>query len=114
MKKIIFVLMICCLGASFLMAASPAVGSWECQGQGERKFSFTLTFAEENGELVGTMLSQRGERVLSDVKCEEGVVTAKMENPRMTMNFKAEIDGDSLKGTMSNDRFDMPFSGTKK
>ena len=68
MKKITFVLMICCLGASFLLAASPAVGSWQCQSQGERAREFTLTFAEENGELVGTMVSERGERVLSDVK----------------------------------------------
>lgn len=114
MKKIYLMLLVFCLGASFLLAASPAVGSWECQGQGEREFSFTLTFAEENGELVGTMVSQRGERALSDVKCEDGVITAKMENPNFAMNFKAEIDGDSLKGTMSNDRFDMEFTGTKK
>ncbi|MFH1965492.1 MAG: hypothetical protein ABIJ42_08125, partial [Acidobacteriota bacterium] len=101
MKKIYLVLLVCCLGASFLLAASPAVGSWDCQGQGDRDFSFTLTFAEDNGELVGTMVSQRGERALSDVKCEEGVITAKTNNPNFSMNIRAEIDGDSLKGTMS-------------
>ena len=114
MKKIFFVLMICCLGASFLLAASPAAGSWACQSQGERAREFTLTFAEENGELVGTMVSERGERTLSDVKFEDGVLTAKMGNSNFTMDFRAEIDGDSMSGTMSSDRFDLLFAGTRK
>ena len=114
MKKIIFVLMICCLGASFLLAASPAVGSWQCQSQGERAREFTLTFAEENGDLVGTMVSERGERALSDVKFEDGVLTAKMGNANFTMDFKAEIDGDNMTGTMSSERFSNTFTGTRK
>jgi len=114
MKKIYLVLLVLCLTSSALLAASPAVGSWDCKGEGEREMAFTLTFAEADGALAGTMVSQRGERKLTDVKCDDGVVTAKMETERFTMNFKAEIEGDKLKGTMSSDRFDLPFSGTKK
>ena len=114
MTKTCLMLLILCFGSALLLAASPAVGSWECKGEGEREFAFTLTFVEEDGVLSGTMTSPRGERTLSDVKCEDGVVTAKMESERFSMTFRAEIDGDRLKGTMSNERFDMPFSGTRK
>jgi len=114
MKKTCLMLLIFCIAASLLLAASPAVGSWECKSEGEREFTFVLTFTETDGVMTATMASPRGERELSDVQCEGGVVTAKMETERLSMNLRAEIDGNNLKGTVSNDRFEMPFSGTRK
>ena len=114
MKKIGLLMLVFTIGVSVILAASPAAGSWDCKSSGDREFSFTLTFVEADGTLSGTMVSPRGERELSEVKCEDGVVTAKMETPNFTMNFKAEIDGDSLTGSMSNDRFERTFSGTRK
>ena len=124
MKKIYVLVLFCCLSASLLLAASPAAGTWECQGQaqrqsqkqnrGPREFSFTLTITEQDGTLTGSMSTGQGKRPLKDIKFEEGVLTARVGRPQLGMTFRAEFDGDNITGSISGQRSTTVFSGTRQ
>lgn len=98
------------------------VGSWDMKIQaGEREYTGTLTItADDQGDLMGTWKSERGESKLSDVQYQyqDGErrlsFTRVMERNgnRMEMAFAGTVSRNSLEGTYKIGEREVPATGT--
>lgn len=106
---------------SALAADEPAkvAGNWEMSSQGPNgAMTQTLTFEQDGSALKGTITGRRGPSPL------EGTITGntlsftvKRQNQNgdtMVIEYKATVDGDSLKGTVHSERFgDRDFTAKR-
>jgi len=97
-------------------AASPAAGTWDCSAYVDQDYPFTMEIVENDGVLAGSVANTYGESIdLKNLKLEEGVLYFSIDSPEVGMiNFKATLDGDSLKGTLEGYDFGGEFTATRK
>jgi len=114
MKKIALLTILFLACGLLTMAASPAVGSWDCVVHADMDYSFTLIIAEADG-----VLTAKGEArdfevgPVEKINLEDNVLTFTIDNPMAgIVDFKATLDGDTMKGTFDTYDFGGEFTGT--
>ncbi|HET9177052.1 MAG TPA: hypothetical protein VFQ24_01705 [Terriglobia bacterium] len=97
--------------------SASVAGAWTLTMTGQRGTSEQTLKLEQNGNTVtGTITGRRGDSpVKGSVTGNELTFSVTRETPRgtFTMNYKATVDGDSMKGTAGNDRFSLDFTGKR-
>ena len=107
-----------------LLAAAPgfagegAVGEWKLEIQARQATrAATLVIKAVDGDLEGTWTGPRGEREVSDLKYEDKKLsftrTISTPNGEFQLDFVATIEGDSLDGTLTTPRGEIPVKGTR-
>ena len=99
----------------------PAVGTWEMTLEGPRgAMTQTLTFAEVETGLSGSLEGPRGAFELNDVSFQDGVlnfvVVRAFRGNRLSQSFSATIEGDTMTGTITGGRGpgERPFTATRR
>jgi hypothetical protein len=95
-------------------------GEWEVSfegRQGTRTATLKIT-KDTDGKLAGTWATQRGESALLNLSVTGGVIsfTRRIEfnENSMDFNYSATVEGDSIAGTITSERFgERPFKGTR-
>ena len=113
-----FAFVMACLVPAAGFAAEGPVGEWNllisAQGQ---EAPAALEITEENGVYSGTLTPPDGVRELSDIKFEDGKLTAKIvvEEAGMTLDLSVTISGDSITGMLAipDMGMEMPLTGTR-
>jgi hypothetical protein len=108
------------LTASVAMAqdsAANVAGTWTLTMTGQRgTFDQTLKLEQKGDTVTGTMSGRRGDSpVKGSVKGDTLTFSVTRETPNgtRTMDYKATVTGDSMKGTASNERFSLEFTGKR-
>jgi hypothetical protein len=97
---------------------SPAVGMWDLKyAIGDRDMTAKLTVSQKpDGTLDARWVSERGDNVVSNVKCQDGKLTfdrtAKFNDREMQMTVASTVQGDKLTGTIKSDMGEIPLHGT--
>ena len=110
------------VGAATVMAADePAkvAGTWEISSQGPNgPMTQTLTLQQDGGAIKGTMTGRRGDTpVEGTVSGNTVTFSVKRQTPNgdtMVIDYKATVDGDSMKGSVHSERFgDRDFTAKR-
>jgi len=73
-----------------------------------------MVLTEEGGDYSGTMSSQGVDIDLKDVEIEDDEITFSMNVQGFPCKVKGTFDGDSLKGVVSVEGFEIPLVATRK
>ena len=98
------VLGVCDLAGAADEKAVDPVGTWKWETQvGENKRESTLIIKKDGDKLAGTMAGRGGtETKVEDLKFKDGdlsfSVTRERNDMKLTIKYKAKIDGDKIKG----------------
>ena len=117
MKKIILLTVALFLTCSlFALAGSPVVGTWDCIAYVDQDYPFILKISEQDGELTGTAETQYGESTEAvNLKLEDGMLSFGIDSPEVGMiDFKAKLEGDTLKGTLEGYDFSGEFTAKRQ
>ena len=97
--------------------AASVAGTWTLTMTGRRgTFEQTLKLEQNANAVKGTITGRMGETpVKGTVMANDLTFSVTRETPRgtFTMEYKATVDGDSMKGTASNGRFNLEFTGKR-
>jgi hypothetical protein len=94
-------------------------GKWELTWETPRGTStMTLNLTQEGTKVAGTATMRMGDVPIKDAKLDGNTLSFTLELGRgertFEMQCKATVDGDAMKGTMSNPRGgDRPFTGKR-
>ena len=105
--------------ASVAMAqdAANVAGAWNLTMNGRRgTFEQTLKLEQKGDAVTGTISGRMGDTpVKGSVKGDALTFSVTRETPRgtFTMDYKATVTGDSMKGTAGNERFSLDFTGKR-
>jgi len=115
-KRICLVLLLLCLQAPSILALtnSDAVGTWICKTDTEQVVEFKLYLFEKNDRLYGKYLTEHQELVLHYLRIWEDALQFQTETKGMKIKYRATIDGNDIKGTITNGEFSIDFTGTRK
>jgi hypothetical protein len=98
-------------------AAANVAGTWNLTMTGQRgTFESTLKLEQKDDTVTGTISGRRGESpVKGSVKGDTLTfsVTRETSQGTVTMDYKATVSGDTMKGTASNERFSLEFTGKR-
>jgi hypothetical protein len=98
-------------------AAANVAGTWNLTMTSQRgTFEQTLKLEQKDDTVTGTISGRRGESpVKGSVKGDTLTFSVTRETPRgtFTMDYKATVTGESMKGTAGNERFSMEFTGKR-
>lgn len=106
-------------GSAAMAQGGPAsvAGTWKLTMTGQRgTFDQTLKLERNGNAVTGTITGRRGDSpVKGSLAGNELTFSVTRETSRgtFTLNYKATVDGDSMKGNASNDRFSMDFTGKR-
>ena len=108
------------LAGSMAMAqdtAANVAGTWNLTMTGQRgTFEQTLKLEQKDDTVTGTISGRRGDSpVKGSVKGDALTFSVTRETPQgtFTMDYKATVSGDTMKGTAGNDRFSLEFTGKR-
>ena len=97
--------------------AANVAGTWNLSMTSQRgTFEQTLKLEQKGDAVTGTLSGRRGDSpVKGSVKGDTLTFSVTRETPNgtRTMDYKATVTGDSMKGTAGNDRFTMDFTGKR-
>lgn len=94
-------------------------GKWELTWETPRGTStMTLNLTQDGTKVAGTATMRMGDVPIKDAKLDGNTLSFTLELGRgdrtFEMQCKATVDGDAMKGTMSNPRGgDRPFTGKR-
>ena len=92
-------------------------GTWTLTMTGQRgTFEQTLKLEQDGNKVTGTITGRSGNIPLEgSVKANELTFSVTRDTPRgtFTMDYKATVSGDTMKGTAGNDRFSLDFTGKR-
>lgn len=94
-------------------------GKWELTSETPRGTSTTtLNLTQDGTNVTGTATMRMGDVPIKDAKLDGNNLTFTIEVGRgertFEMHYKATVDGDTMKGTISNPRGgDRPFTGKR-
>lgn len=113
MKKTVFMTVVLFTCTFFGIAASPAVGTWDCVASVDQDYPFTLVITEVDGQLQGTAKATSGDGgPVEKIKLENGVLSFTVESASVgSIDFEATLDGESMKGTLESYDFGGEFTG---
>jgi hypothetical protein len=98
-------------------AAATVAGTWNLTMTGQRgTFDQTLKLEQKDDTVTGTISGRRGDSpVKGSVKGDTLTFSVTRDTPRgtFTMDYKATVSGDSMKGTAGNERFSLEFTGKR-
>jgi hypothetical protein len=98
-------------------AAATVAGTWDLTMNGQNgTFEQTLKLQEQGGSVTGTISGRRGDSPVKGTVNGDTLtftVTRETSQGTFTMNYKATVSGDSMKGTAGNDRFSLDFTGKR-
>lgn len=127
MKRVTYALLgtlLCVLWVAWgvnLSAADSAnvAGTWELTSEGRNgPMTSTLTLTQDGTTIKGTLTGRRGDTpVQGTVTGNKVSFTVKRQTPNgdaFVMEYTGTVDGDSIKGTVHNERFgDRDFSAKR-
>ena len=96
-----------------------AVGVWDLKyAVGDRDMTAKLTVSQKpDGVLDAKWVSERGESVISNVKCQGDKLTfdrtAKFNDQEVKMTFAGTVQGDKLSGVNKSERGEIVVAGTR-
>jgi hypothetical protein len=97
--------------------AANVAGTWNLTMTGQRgTFEQTLKLEQKGDTVTGTISGRRGDTpIKGSVKGDTLTFTVTRDTPRgtFTMDYKATVTGDSMKGAAGNDRFSLEFTGKR-
>lgn len=99
-------------------APANVAGTWNLTITTPRgTFNSTLTLKQDGAKVTGTVSSRMGDTAISKGAVSGDTLTFEITrdtpNGTFTMNYKATVKGDDMKGTAGNDRFSMDFTGKR-
>jgi hypothetical protein len=98
-------------------AEANVAGTWNLTMSGQRgTFEQTLKLEQNGGTVTGTISGRSGDTpVKGSVKGDTLTFAVTRDTPRgtFTMDYKATVTGDSMKGTAGNERFSLDFTGKR-
>jgi len=100
----------------FALAASPAVGTWDCLASVDQDYPFVMEIVEQDGELSATAESSYGEAgPVENMKLEGNTLTFTIDTSSAgKVDFTATVDGDTMKGTLESWDFGGDFSAKRQ
>jgi hypothetical protein len=127
-----FLALLLLAGAGQAQAQVDLSGDWELSWEGPRgATTTTFTFQQDGESFTGTAQVQGrgarpgggGEGGAREVAITDGVIDGQaitfsmamgVGQRSMTFTFSGTVEGDSMEGTITNPRGEMPFTGLKK
>lgn len=121
MSKILCTLLVICVGSvatsGTANAADPPRGDWEMTVQlgGRQNISTMSIERADDGKLVGTWSTQRGEEQLVDVTFDDGVLRfvrrLQFQDRQFEMRFEGRFEGAKIAGKFITDRGELTVTG---
>ena len=105
-----------------LAIAEELVGTWELAVEAQQKVHTpTLAIAHDGNKYTGTISGAKGEsQELTDITVDGSnfVINRSFSSPQtggqpITLTYKGEVDGDTLKGSMTSPRGETPLTGKR-
>jgi hypothetical protein len=105
-------------GAADAASNDPVVGTWNLELEYEgQKQSIELRIREENGKLAGTWVGPHRTNELEDFTWDGKTLTfvrnVNREGTPVALKHKATVDGDDMKGTITQPQGEVPFTAKR-
>lgn len=116
MKKItlLWLPLLLLLSQAWALDNSEVVGTWNCKPDMENATGFQLNLFEKNDRLFGTYTTEHQQHTLLYVHILEDRLRFQIETKGLKIKFKASVEGNRIRGTISTEDDSIGFTGIKE
>lgn len=116
MRKICLFIIVLVLSSTFISAIgnSDVAGTWLCKTETEKTVEFKLYLFEKEGRLYGKYTAGKTTLVMHYIRILNDELRFQTETQGLKIKYRATVEGDEIKGTISTDDLEVEFTGNRE